>query len=119
MLVLLDTNIVIEHLRFGMLSNVSSGIQFAVSVITEAELFRFAGMADDEEECIRLFLRFTNVIPIDSEIAQVAARLGRTRPTKLPDLLIAATALVHRIPLVTKNTRDFSRIQDLEMLRSI
>ncbi len=111
--ILLDTNIVIEHLCSGILTAHADDWRFAVSVITEAELFQFAGMAGAEESIAAEFLRATKIYPVDSSIARLGAALSKTRKTDLPDLLIAATALEYRIPLMTKNTRDFKNIPDL------
>ncbi|WP_342360880.1 type II toxin-antitoxin system VapC family toxin [Terrarubrum flagellatum] len=48
------------------------------------------------------------VLPITTEIAVAWGRIasGRTRDTA--DSLIAATAIVHDLTLVTRNTRDFA-----------
>jgi toxin FitB len=49
-----------------------------------------------------------NTLPVTAEIALAWGRIaaGRTRDTA--DALIAATALVHGLTLVTRNTRDFA-----------
>lgn len=52
---------------------------------------------------------------VDSRIARAAAQLGRTRKTKLPDLIIAATAIEFDIPLITKNVKDFRNIPRLRI----
>lgn len=49
------------------------------------------------------------VLPVDDEVATVAAGLHIADPMPLPDSLIAATALVHGLTLVTRNTTDFER----------
>jgi predicted nucleic acid-binding protein len=48
------------------------------------------------------------IIPIDSEICRVAARLAMLPSRDIPDLLIAATALVHDLTVVTRNARHFA-----------
>lgn len=113
MTVLLDTNIVVEHLRSGSLNQTNPDINFAISVITETELLRYPGLGEKETEIIETFLSITRLIPIDSIIARHAATIGKTRKTKLPDLLIAATAIQLNIPLITKNVKDFLRIPKL------
>lgn len=45
--------------------------------------------------------------PVDSAIAQRAARLHVPDPRPERDALIAAAALVHRLTVVTRNVRDF------------
>ena len=55
---------------------------------------------------------------VDDPVAQKAGELGallldRGLPIATPDLLIAATALVHGLSLVTHNTQDFIHIPGL------
>ena len=62
--------------------------------------------------------RFGNrIIPLDihimSEWGRLRARTGRT--LAVIDSLIAATALAHRLVLVTRNTRDFQSIEGIEL----
>jgi predicted nucleic acid-binding protein len=113
MTLLLDTNIVLEHLRSGLLNQANPDVDFAVSVITVTELLRYPGLGREELGIIETFLSITRLIPIDSTIARRAASIGKTRKTKLPDLLIAATAIQHNIPLITKNVKDFIKIPKL------
>ncbi len=48
------------------------------------------------------------IMPIDSEICNVAARLATLPSRDIPDLLIAATALVHDFTVVTRNVKHFA-----------
>jgi predicted nucleic acid-binding protein len=49
------------------------------------------------------------VLPIDEPIAEAWARLGVPDPLPLIDGLLAATAKVHALTLVTRNTADIAR----------
>ncbi len=113
MTVLLDTNVVLEHFRSGILTTTPPEASFCVSVITEAELLRYHGISEREVTLIERFLSITTRIAVDSRIARTAAMIGRARTTKLPDLLIAATALEFGVPLITKNLKDFRGIPGL------
>ncbi|MFA5945572.1 MAG: type II toxin-antitoxin system VapC family toxin [Patescibacteria group bacterium] len=119
MSVLLDTNIVIEYLKTSTLRPPIYKGEFIISVITEAELFRFSGMSESDIKIIRLIVETCETLAVDSRIARRAGELGRTRKTRLPDLLIAATALEYGIPLITHNLRDFKNIPDLIVRSSI
>ncbi len=113
MKVLLDTNIVLEHFDQEILLD-NSSFQFELSVISVTELLRLPGLSEDEQIRIQRFLRLTRIHPVDLQIAKQAAVLGRSRSLKLPDLFIAATAIEHRIPLITKD-KQFSRIPSLDV----
>lgn len=52
------------------------------------------------------------VLPVTGDIAETWGRLGGRRPLPVIDGLLAATAVVHRFTLVTRNVRDF---RDLEI----
>ncbi len=69
----------------------------------------------------RLFHRFDVLVP-DQEVAWRYGRLYRElqergSPIGANDLWIAATALVHELPLVTRNLDGFGRVPDLEVVR--
>jgi len=51
------------------------------------------------------------ILPIDAEVATAAASLHVPNPMPEMDALIAATAQVHDLTLVTRNTRDFERVK--------
>ncbi|HVP62975.1 MAG TPA: type II toxin-antitoxin system VapC family toxin [Myxococcaceae bacterium] len=46
------------------------------------------------------------ILPVDSRVADQWGRLTATRPGSVVDTLMAATALVHGLVLVTRNVRD-------------
>ena len=46
------------------------------------------------------------ILPIDNVIAEEWGRMGAKRPVSTVDGLLAATAVVHKMTLVTRNTRD-------------
>lgn len=56
------------------------------------------------------------VIPIDETVATAAASFHIPDRAPLADSLIAATALVHGLTVVTRDHRGFSRFTDVEVL---
>ena len=48
-----------------------------------------------------------NTLPIETSISRQAAQLRALQPRQVPDTFLAATALVHRMTVVTRNVRDF------------
>jgi predicted nucleic acid-binding protein len=111
--VLVDSDVLVDHLR-GHRRLVRGAETLHVSAVTRAELF--SGRAAEERRVRRLLEAMID-IPIDVAIAERAGRIGRSSMVRLPDALIAATAIEHRLILVTRNDRDFSGIKGLRIRR--
>lgn len=109
--ILVDSDVLVDHLR-GHRRLVAGGDELHVSAVTRAELFSGRGA---EERRIRRLLEPMTDLPVDSAIAERAGRLRRSSGRRLPDALIAATALEHRLTLVTRNVRDFEGIRGLKV----
>ena len=116
---LLDTSILIGE-------EPPPDVEAAISVASIAELhFGVLVTSDDDERAIRTnrlgAIESTfDALPVTVEIAREWGRLsaavrnrgGRPRRRSI-DLVIAATANVHGVPLLTHNTADFQMISDL------
>jgi len=108
---LVDTDVLIDHLR-GQRRLRADSRRFGISVVSRCELF--AGR--DEPRRLRRFLWPMMELPIDAVIAELAGMTRRDTGIATPDALIAATALTHRIPLMTRNRRHFDRVADLRII---
>lgn len=108
---LVDTDVLIDHLR-GIRRLSAEGRSLGISVVSRCELF--AG--GDEPERLRRFLSALVELPIDAAIAELAGLTRRDTGIATPDALIAATALTHGIPLMTRNRRHFNRVDDLRVI---
>lgn len=107
---LLDTVIIIDHLNG--INDATEWIlskpdnEIVISVITRAEVL--TGAAKSEKSKIILLLDKYSCLPIDTFIADEAAKLRQKFRWKLPDAFQAALAITHQLKLVTRNTKDFS-----------
>ena len=88
----------------------------AFSVITEIELLCWK--TDDEEDLKILhgFINAATIFDLTSPVKLKTAAIRKTTRIKLPDALIAATALVHNLTLITRNTHDFRNLADLTVI---
>jgi predicted nucleic acid-binding protein len=90
----------------------------AISTITEMEMIVGCRNKAELKKLEQFLARFA-ILKIDATICDTAVSLLKTyRPShglKMPDALIAATAIVHQAPLITKNQRDFKFIPDLTL----
>jgi predicted nucleic acid-binding protein len=106
--ILLDTDVLIDHMRGYRHLEVRS--HMSVSVVTRTELY--AGH-ERNEPAVEALLRRMGELEVDRNIARMAGRIQRNTGLKLADALIAATALEHRLPLMTRNRRHFERVDGL------
>ncbi len=82
-----------------------------ISIVTKIELLGFSEVPSQ----IILFTENADILWLDEEIVRQTIELRKKHRFKLPDAIIAATALVHRLTLVTRNISDFKNIKRLEV----
>ena len=75
------------------------------SVIVRMELLAKPNLPADEERDIREFLNDLTVVPLDESVEQKAVEIRRATSVKLPDSIIAATAVVLDAILLTNDDR--------------
>lgn len=63
-----------------------------------------------------MFFAATEQIPLDEAVIEQAVALRQQKNVKLADAIIAATAIIHHLPLATQNVRDFAWINSLPIL---
>jgi predicted nucleic acid-binding protein len=113
---LIDTDIFIDYFKVGLLRQVFEGKEFEIyySAVTKKELLSKSGLRESERQAILLTLKRYRLIPLDDRIARKYSDLRGRYPTlEKADALIAATALVRKLPLVTRNTRHVQNIDGL------
>ena len=104
---LLDTNIIIGLLKgntaaIDLMRQTGCGLSdMAVSQITRMELLGFPHITKQEIEMIQRVLSAVSILQIDEAIENKTIALRRTRKIKLPDAIIAATAITHSLQLLT------------------
>jgi len=61
----------------------------------------------DEEHVVRAFLQEFRLIEISSPVMELSVEIRRMKKMKLPDAIIAASAIHNDLILVTRNIKDF------------
>ncbi len=129
--VLLNTNIVSFLLKGDSRARSYAphlrGRTLAISFVTVAELFQWAFVHNwgaRRMSQLETSLQNYTVLPFDIALCrlwgEVRARCRAVgRPISPQDAWIAATALQHRMPLVTHNPADFEAIEELELIATV
>jgi predicted nucleic acid-binding protein len=128
-LLLLDTAPIVyvleEHAKLGarfrplFAAHEAGRLRFAVTTVTVAEVLTGPLQAGDEvlARRYRAILESWQIVPLDLDIAESAARLRASLRLKLADAVQVASALaINAVALVTHD-RDFSRIRSLRVVQ--
>lgn len=86
------------------------------SIITEIELLSWKKLSESEAKIISGFLSNFYRIELTEEIKKATIEIRRSHGIKVPDAIIAASALVLNQPLLTHNLKDFKLVNGLEIL---
>jgi predicted nucleic acid-binding protein len=117
---LLDTNVVIDFMgrklpvkSMVLLSKIIDD-QINISAINKMELLGFTNV----EQNLIAFVSFMEVYHIDDEVIDTTIELRKKYKIKLPDAIIAATAIVNKFTLISHNIKDFQKITELHFIDS-
>ena len=123
---LLDTSFFVATESGRPLGDMAKVTETEVSVVTLAELTVGVLVADDDDRPARVATLSAvestwDPLPIDAEVARqfariVAALRAGSRRVPILDALVAATAIVEQIPVVTQDN-DYEAIPDVEVIR--
>lgn len=122
--ILIDTDLLIDVARgiqaaIDRLQTETQTNTLAISTVTQMELI--IGCHNTTElQSLEQFLRSFQIVKLSEAISDRAIDLMRTYRLShgllIPDALIAATAIVATMPLLSKNQRDYRFIQELTLL---
>ncbi|HDR51211.1 MAG TPA: type II toxin-antitoxin system VapC family toxin [Mariniphaga anaerophila] len=119
---LLDSNTVIDYIAglhpdeaLKWLNQVVDE-EINVSVITKIEVLSYNPDKEDNYQILVEFFESAAVFDLTEDIVERTIYLRQKQKIKLPDAVIAATALVNDMKLISRNTKDFKNIKRLEIV---
>ena len=86
----------------------------ALSIISAMELLSFSGMTETESQSTRAFINDCTEITLSNDIKEKTIEIPKKYRTKLPDAIIAASAIVNGLPLITAD-KGFKQIEELDL----
>ncbi len=88
----------------------------AISVVTEIELLCRKTATEKDLEILHNFVEDVFVFELNKDVKLKVAEIRKAHKIKLPDAIIAVTALVHDLTLLSRNVKDFKSIDDLVLI---
>ncbi len=112
---LVDTNVIILGLNGNIeVRNTLENKNLFISVITEIELNSIPFNSKKDEALMADFISNCFVLELDYEIKRQTIAIRKQTKTKLPDAIIAASAYIHKLPLLTAD-KGFTKIKDIDI----
>ena len=118
---LIDNN-AISHFLSGLFS--TKGMEFVsnvidqtpiISVITEIEALSWVNPDKNKEQILKSFVQDATILELSSSVVAQCVTIRRSRKIKTPDAIIAATAIVYNLTLITSDS-DFFNIPNLQVI---
>ena len=119
---LADTSTIIKYLHRSfhrnaiLFLNKTFEEEIIISFITEIELKVWSPSEPSDLNVYLHFLSKCRIIGIEQKLIDKTVELRKKHKVKIPDAIIAATAIGHNLTLVTDNEKDFARIKELKQL---
>lgn len=121
--ILIDTSVVIDFLRRKdrektlLYTLVQDKYQLYVSIITHTELYAGKSVWEKKEarEDLQTLFSGITILPLQEEISKKAGGIKAHYNSNLLDAIIAASALTHKLHVVTLNVKDFKKIKGLKL----
>ena len=118
---LIDSNVIIDYTSnllsregFEFIENILNN-DFNISVIVKIEVLGYDG-EKTKMDLLEKFLGLANILPLDSFVTMKTIELRKNYKLKLGDAIIAATALVSNLKIITRNTTDFKLIEGIHTI---
>ena len=118
---LIDSNIVIDYLSNKLPAD---GMYFMhsiidavpkVSVVTKIEVLSF-NAPEEHYKTLSSFINNAAILSLTNPVLEASIEIRKKHRTKLPDAIIAATAIANELVLLTRNVSDFKNIDGLQII---
>ncbi len=86
-----------------------------ISVITEIEALSWINPDKSKEQIVNAFVRDALILALTPAVVAQCVSIRRSRKIKTPDAIMAATAIVHNLTLITSDS-DFKNISGLQVI---
>ena len=119
---LIDSNVIIDYTGARLPEKGNIFVEklfdtdFLISVATKIEVLGYRELPEKMDR-IEEFVNSATIFPLNDSVTDLTILLRRKhKKLKLGDAIIAATAAVYNLILVSRNTKDFNKINSLKIV---
>jgi predicted nucleic acid-binding protein len=112
---LADTNFIIHLNEGNPLVEPFLDYNFGVSFVSEIELLGAFSISKIKKSQLNDILGDCKIFEMDTQIKQICIKIRQQYKLKIPDAIIAATAIAYKIPLITSD-KDFEKIKEIDLI---
>jgi len=114
--IFLDTNICIYLLNGDVIvSEILQDQNIYISIITEMELYAYHGYSSSSLKILNSFIESVSIVNIEEGIKLNAIKIRKNTKLKLPDSIIAASALTYKMPIISADN-DLKKIGNIDLI---
>lgn len=116
---LIDTNTAIDYLAELLpvtANELIEATQAKISVVTRIELLSWPNATADDTIMLTGFISNCIVFGLSEEVIIKTIEIRKRYKLKLGDAIIAATAILNELELLTRNLDDFNKIPELKLI---
>jgi predicted nucleic acid-binding protein len=116
---LIDTNVIIDNFGNKLPENAKNllySIELTLSAVTKIEVLGWKDATKGQLQPLYEFMDIANILPINEAVIEKTIDIRQTKKIALGDAIIAATALVYDLVVISRNTSDFKNIDGLKVV---
>jgi predicted nucleic acid-binding protein len=116
---LMDTNVIIDNFGNKLPANAKAflnGLDITISAVTQIEILGWFNATKQQLKPLYEFMELVTILPINEDVIEKTIAVRQTKKIALGDAIIAATALVYDLVLISRNISDFKNIEGLQVI---
>ena len=116
---LIDTNVIIDNFGNKLSEKAKTllySIDLTVSAVTKIEVLGWINATKEQLQPLYDFMEIANILPINKAVIERTIAIRQVKKIALGDAIIAATALVYDLVVISSNTADFKNIDGLKVI---
>ncbi len=91
-------------------------IDLTVSAITKIEVLGWINASKKQLQPLYDFMEIAHILPINDAVIEKTITIRQAKKIALGDAIIAATALVYDLVIISRNVSDFKNIEGLQVI---